>query len=598
MDYSKLSDEELQKLYREQAGPDESIIEQQFYGVDQAAQGPKIIQEEHPDLSIGDRLIIKNLSTSPESAVGYLKKKYPDMDVQVQPSGQIALRKPNEPDYRVLDPEGVTSLGEALKDIGDVGYDVVSGLGTGAATAAGGAAGAVTGPGALLTAGAAGAGTSAGFEGLRQGLGSLAGLEDNIDPMQIGASLIAGGVSPLLFGTGAGAKQIAQAGIRRGLSQEATEQLLKSQAGVPGRAFSAITKKVAPKIGGFLSGEGSQAVDDLIKYSKNVEKLDANPELVEQFADETIQDSIKKLSSKQSETYRALQRHIGDDGIDLKKALKPWQEELVNLRKAARSADATPIMKQEYELFKQNFDNIWGKARADNIENFYKKSPEAVVKIQQYLADLAAFTESPQIRAAGQSLSPVDRTLQRISRSSYDAVNQSLEDAASGAMDLKKQVAEVIKTRQFLDKKIGTPDKFLTRMKQASSDKLQARKLAAQFKNIDKQFGTKLDAARGTLSAADRFSESTPWLSAKRAPGAVIGGTLGYMGTKRYGSEEGSDVPGILLGTALGGALGGPRAIRALINQANRGGVINPVTQKAIQPAWNIMRTGQEQGGL
>jgi len=174
-------------------------------------------------------LVTKNLSTSPEATMKYLQKEHPNLEIEYNDSGAIRVKRRDEKDYRVLDPEGVTGVGEFAKDIGDVGYDVLSGIGTGVATAAGGLAGAVGGAGigALPGAALAGAAAGGGLETARQGLGSAFGIEDNMDAGQILGSTAAGAISPLLFGTGATAANVGGKGlaarIAKGLGKELPE---------------------------------------------------------------------------------------------------------------------------------------------------------------------------------------------------------------------------------------------------------------------------------------------------------------------------------------------------------------------------------------
>ena len=98
-------------------------------------------QEMHPDLTFGDRFVIKNFGTDPESTTKFLKQRHGDNLLVTHKGGQVLVRRPDEQQWSVLDPEGFD-----LQDITDVGYDVASGIGSGAATAAAGlGAGAATG---------------------------------------------------------------------------------------------------------------------------------------------------------------------------------------------------------------------------------------------------------------------------------------------------------------------------------------------------------------------------------------------------------------------------------------------------------------------
>mgnify|MGYP007100055573 CR=1 FL=1 len=168
---------------------------------------PQVIQEMHPNISMKERLVAKNLATNPEAQVKYLKKQHPDMDIRLE-GGQILAKTKEDKDYKVLDPDTGFFSKDFLYDLGDLGYDIPAGMLTGAATTAGAAAGGLGAglptagagaiPGALAGGAAAGAATSGGLETLRQGLGKAAGIEQDFDPLQIGIATATGGLAPFV----------------------------------------------------------------------------------------------------------------------------------------------------------------------------------------------------------------------------------------------------------------------------------------------------------------------------------------------------------------------------------------------------------------
>ena len=563
-------------------------------------RGPKTIQEEHPALSVGDRLIIKNLSTNPESSINYLKKKYPDMDVQQNASGQIILKKPEEQEYRVLDPEGVTGIGELLKDIGDVGYDVISGIGTGAATAAGGLAGAPTGPGALGTAAAAGGGASAGFEAAKQGLGAALGLENNLNLSDIGIAGLAGAASPVLFGTGATAAQVA----KKGLTGDVAEAALKAQRGLPMIGFEAAVNKVAPKVGGLLSGLPSQTVRDLSENLDDVARLGDDPQALKTFVEDQAKANLGKVDDASSKAYKSLQKHIeesvGESTIDVSSAAKAMSDKIDELSVAFKKRPSGDN-RRALEDALQAFDDVWGgkpsKTLVDgklvfNSKN-YKIKPDELKSLTTSIQDLANYGDRFQFGTVKPKTSDF---LERMGDGAYANLKQSVDDAAKGAKDLRSNLAKILEDKKELYKEFS-PRRVLEKSQQFSSSKVQSKAWANRAKEFDKLYGTNYNKLRGTVAASNAFSKDVPLFSMKRTPGAIAGGIAGYGLARGSGQGEGFVTPGVTTGAALGGLMGGPRAIRAIIEMAKKtgGSKISPVAQRAMMPTWNIMQTSGNQ---
>jgi hypothetical protein len=568
--------------------------------------GPQVVQEQHPDISWKDRLITKNLASSPEAAISYLKKEHPKLDIQTDESGQIKIKRPEEQQYRVLDPEGVDSFKEALKDIGDVGYDVLSGVGSGVATAAAGLGGGLAsgGVGAIPAAMAAGAGSSAGLEALRQGLGKYAGMEDNMNLGDIGVAGLAGGVSPLLFGTGASlasasGKDLAGK-LAKGLGaklpevgSEAAEALLKTQRGVPSRLLGATIEKALPSAASKLSGVSKTDAEDLVKHGDILGKFESNPDAIEELATDTMKNSIDKFRETETALYKQVVNETGADGIDVREALKPWLEKRRELAKAASAEGSTPFQKRAFEEFKNTMDDLWGSPKL-NEPSFYTKTPEQFTSIQQRIAELADFDNGLKIKSKVADLSPAEKVIALTSKNSYAGMNKSLSNVSDKIPAIKKNLAEIIQAREFLHKKIGSPEQFVSRMRQAGSDKLEGKMLAAKLKNIGALIGDEgLDQARGIINAADKFGKATPILSQKRIPAAILGAVGGYTANRAVqGQGEGFNLPGVTAGGVLGAALGGPRAMRAILEAARRGGTgstVAPTIQYGLKPAWNMM---------
>lgn len=145
-------------------------------------------QQQHPEVSNWLRAKTMNLTAgSPAVAKRYLEQNR--FDVVHRGGYNFSLRHKDDPQgqWYVLDPEGVTGVGEFFKDITDVGGDIVTGTGAAVGatvsspsiigTAAGGAAGAVAAQGLLNVAGVAAGVPLEGSEGIKREaiLGGLTG---------------------------------------------------------------------------------------------------------------------------------------------------------------------------------------------------------------------------------------------------------------------------------------------------------------------------------------------------------------------------------------------------------------------------------------
>lgn len=237
-----------------------------------------VIEEMHPDITMGDRFKIKNFSNDPKAAAEWLAQQHPGMEVKAQPDGRIIARNKGEKDFRVLDPDAFkTGLSLAtLKDLPmdalDMAYDVPAGALQGLATAASGVAGAPTVVGALPAAAAGGAASGAGLETLRQAIGKALGVNKEMSGGDIALSGTTGAVAPLLFGAGAGAKSIAN-----GLGKEAIEDagsfslkndpqaLLESQKGLLARGIDKLRGALPQTDGVAQEAAQSSPVSDFLK---------------------------------------------------------------------------------------------------------------------------------------------------------------------------------------------------------------------------------------------------------------------------------------------------------------------------------------------
>ena len=237
-------------------------------------QPQRTIQDKMPEGLAWPRFLIKNLGQDEMQSLAYLNREYGDKyDFDID-KGSIIAKKKGENTWGKLDPSGFD-----IQDISDVGYDVLAGIGTGAATALGGVGGSAVslGLGGIPGAMAAGAGSSAALEGLRQGLGNLAGVSSGVDKGSLVLSTALGAASPLAFGSGATKSAISNAlakdpfRMREILIKEGALDVLKK---TPEKALDVATDIVArqnksaigrafPAIGEFFSGAARETIGGL-----------------------------------------------------------------------------------------------------------------------------------------------------------------------------------------------------------------------------------------------------------------------------------------------------------------------------------------------
>jgi len=306
------------------------------------SDGPEVLNEAHPDVSLGSRLMFKNFGADQDAGVKYLSRENPGLEFKKE-NRDIIVRKPGDAQWRRLDPSGLSltsfeGIKEAGRDLGDVAFDVPAAIGQGALTAAAGVgAGAATGgtaaiPAAMATSGASGAG----IEAVRQGIGKYFGVNEEMDPTQIGISGALGTVSPLLLGTGATAAQVGKSAVQKGLSGDALKALSDSQRGVIGRSYDATAGYVGPKAAAFASGIKEKVIRALPENLAKIKASEANPEVVAQ----TFEPVMQSFSKAAKNEYQQVGKLMGEakdamessgariDVSDIGSSLKSLQDEI------------------------------------------------------------------------------------------------------------------------------------------------------------------------------------------------------------------------------------------------------------------------------
>lgn len=204
-----------------------------------------VVEEMHPLITAKDRFVIQNFANKPEVGVEYLQKKYPDLQVKLDPKdGRMLMKTPTEKEFRVLDPNTGFFSSDFLNDASDLAY---SGLATGLQTAAS-VPGALVGsvPGAI----AAGGATGAGLEALRQKLGQYYGLPQEVSGKDV---LTSGAVGAAIPAAGAAVNGITQLAAKTAPSW--MPALGKAAGGYVGHGAGLPGALVGSEVGGELASK-------------------------------------------------------------------------------------------------------------------------------------------------------------------------------------------------------------------------------------------------------------------------------------------------------------------------------------------------------
>lgn len=249
-----------------------------------APQTPKIENEMHPDMTglqgLKARTVYKALGADPEASLKYLQKEFPKLKFSTDPEGEVLVmsQEPGSKTYR-LDPKGLD-----IRDVTDLAYDIPAGVAQGAATAAAGLAAAPAGGVAAIPAAMAASGASgAGLEALRQKLGNLMGIDQEVSGKDVAVSGAFGAASPLVFGTGAGMSQAASQAAKQAAQTGAkttAQDILATQRGLVGRGYDAAAGWLGPKLANLASGENEKVIRQAAKMLPEIKAADTNPNVL------------------------------------------------------------------------------------------------------------------------------------------------------------------------------------------------------------------------------------------------------------------------------------------------------------------------------
>lgn len=515
-------------------------------------------QKTHPAVSAGTRLLIKNFANSPEAGIGYIKREYPGMEVRLgKTSGQLEMKYPDERSWKVLDPQTGAFGSDTLADIGDVAYDTIAGLGSGAAATLGGAVGGI--PGAAVVGGLA----SGAAENFRQDLGRFLGLPQEVSKEDVALQGGVGALMPAALGTGATKSLIAEG------ARKAAPSVLGALSGIPSQVIKAYTKQ-APQVDE-LAREGVSdyiaQVHGTMKSGVAEAKKQVGKELQQTIEASQTPVNIAPVKEKLNSLIADLENKSIKNASDI---------ETINSLKAKRDELFSKIVPDSDTMILGSEDApvVAGGRQIQLPDNV---SAREAFEIQEKLNSEANF--SPK-QSFGPRNATEERAVQRWQNANADAsreMNKGLDQATDGwSSELKNKYKQYSRLQQDLNtyfKDENSTYKTLSNVYGKNKKLLQER-----LDEIDALTGGELGVrkAADNMAALSHFED--PGLlpmsgggttsTSRSLGGKTLGAVLGAYTAK---SQGGNPYLGAAVGGMAGGAAFGPKAIKAYINMY-RGG--------------------------
>lgn len=598
----------------------------------------EIIQEMPEDISFYDRFVAKNLAQNKEKQINYLQQKYPEREFALDKGQVITRPRGASGAFQVLDPEGFD-----IQDITDVLTDVGAGVAEAAATAAGAVGGAALGGGigALPGAAAAGGAAGAGLEALRQYAGKMAGIPQDVSGSDVAISGAFGAASPFLFGSGAAAKKITEAGAKSVL-KEATEQTARrlSELGAGKQQIQDIAEKLAKK-GAEMFGQSGQlgaeiaekgiagaglqrgtaklgklftgVEDDVFERAvKNTDQIKMIDEVGEDIAANQQFHALEEaITNQRMSVGQQINEYVRNSGefIDL----KPVKDRIFKaINKLESKGSLKDIEIQKLKALREMRDKAFG-TFDESTGEFLGYLPDKVdaadaFEIKETLTSMADFA-SDKFRPDKKSS---DKAIATIASNAYGDVTNAISSKIQKAPELNQKFKQVLKDADYLRNNARNKKSVAGYMDEDAFDTkgynlLKKVGYGRDDKNLRKL--TELDARYGTNTselskdlAAHNLVENAGWVArsgegatstSRTLQGQVIGGGLGAFIGSQMNAEGGRPLGGVA-GLALGGLLTSPRAFMnymkasGLAQQAaQKSQLTNPYVRKSV---YNMMR--------
>lgn len=542
-----------------------------------------------------ERLNIKNLGNDINSSIEYLKAQKPGYDF-AEKDGEILIKKPGDKAWGRLDPQGFD-----LQDITDLGSDVVSGVGTTAATIAGGLAGG--GVGAIP----AGIASSGGIEALRQYLGTKTGVNKDVKGTDVAVAGALGGLSPFLFGSGASAGQIAKTAAAKGLPTEVVKEAQRGALKYLPKATEAFTG--VPKDTIKNAGKAApEFLKDALGLPGNATNLDAANAVansgVTGVVETAIDDVTSKLWSAKSELQNEIGQALDSTGtvISTDKYKKPFVDAIDKLSKLKQ----TEQVKSQIAALQQEAENLFvvqapgGNGPAQTLDLI---SGNQAMNLKQ------AFKDLTDTFASQEGKSPAQKEVMRAAQSAYHNISKDINSTISkvGSKDLMSKYADHMEIERNILPIFNSdnPGKAFNTLRNLNGKSKQV--LKEGLGKVDKKYGTNVKSTAdmldvwshlgdpGAIATSGGAATSTSRTTAARALGTAIGTAAGFS---MFGGP--GAVAGGLLGNAASGVAFSPAtvkmglglqqaAMKSPVGGLVRGVANTPYTTQAPVAAWKLL---------
>lgn len=583
------------------------VAQNDFWGADAkpiaSTAAPEVVQE-MPDIEglWKSRLTVKNLGNDTASSVAYLQKQHPDAEFSIGAGDQILAKKKGDTKWGVLDPNtpilSMATLKDLPQDIGDIGYDVLGGTAQGVATAAGGLAAGL--PGAM----AGGSASGAGIEAIRQKLGQMAGVNKDVNLGDVGVSAAIGAAAPLVFGTGAGAKDAAKylSGEGGSLASKLASAVRQRDAAkiigeTAGKALTQADKDLALRElinqqSGWLGRMGKAALpamtgttsEEAASLAKKLPEIDKiYNEGIDAHLEEKAGDLVKGLSAYQKDVRdrfgEAIQNAKGD--LDISDVYSKLAGHVDALKQKAESG--AKFAKSDYQDAAAIIENYLKRDVIDPVTGETKRavvttmSPQDLMDLKNALSSEAEFSAKGGVKSlegrppvSQQTIGAVRDFIKGIGGKIDSAVDDVAKTTGNEGIRSEYRVMKDIQ-REFEPLLRKDPvegvDKLLTKYSKQTTRGTQRR-----IENMGQRIGFDIANEADTLRLAKKFAEPA-WTPVSGGGATSTGKVLGIRGLATAAAH------------GLGALAGLPQAVQFMAGEAGgtvAGFAASPAMQKAI----------------
>lgn len=556
----------------EQEGEDDTPSPRELLDMSEA-----VLDERHPAIDWKDRAKIKNFSNSPDVGVKYLQEKYPELSVGADSSG-IKIQAPGDEYPRRLDPSKLE-----LEDISDLGADVGAGVTSAIGTAGGAGLGLVTGgPGFMVPAAMVGSGAaSAGTEALRQKIGQMLGLPQEIDKKQVLTQGAIGMAAPAVFGAapmssavkGYAAKELGRPG--QTLTADAVEGLIKAgERGYAGQLYDWSTRTAAPKVASMLSGASERGIKTYANRMNEIDSLnDTGVTDVIGGAQKKVSKGINDLVSNKGKQIQQLMEQSGQK-VDIGQVRKIYQDHIEELMSLKNNHLDNEGVEQQLKTAMDEYQSVFNEPYLPTSQSTAgvpnEVSARGAFELQQQLkdkGDLYRMTGGPMPRHATSTSVP-DKRLADKALDAYGATGDALETATGGvSATLKGEYKNLAELRKGLQPYFSSPERAfetLRNLDRPSKQLLYERLQKLADEGVDLMPDAELIEAYnyfGKPSLTPISSGGTTSTSRSLGGQNAMEGLGALAGRGMTGNYTGT-VVGKQIGKTAGGIMFGPAAVK------------------------------------